>query len=131
MSLNNLGIRLSDPGRREEALQTTQEAVGLYRQLAAQRPDAFLPDLATSLGGKGAVLRAMGDTVGAVAAFQQGVECLKPSFLRLPRAFRPLMLRLVVDYIQACETARVEADSGLLEDIIPGLSDDTAGAAGA
>ncbi len=41
-----LGIRLSDLGRREEALAATQEAVDIYRQLAAARPDAFLPDLA-------------------------------------------------------------------------------------
>jgi tetratricopeptide (TPR) repeat protein len=41
--LNNLGIRLGDLGRWEEALQATGEAVGIRRQLAAQRPDAFLP----------------------------------------------------------------------------------------
>jgi tetratricopeptide (TPR) repeat protein len=39
-------IRLSEMGRRAEALQATQEAVDLYRRLAAQHPDAFLPDLA-------------------------------------------------------------------------------------
>jgi hypothetical protein len=33
-------------GRREEALQATQEAVEIRRRLAAQHPDAFLPNLA-------------------------------------------------------------------------------------
>jgi hypothetical protein len=40
---------LADLGRREEALASVQEAVGIYRQLVAVRPDAFRPDLATSL----------------------------------------------------------------------------------
>ena len=48
-SLNNLGNRLSDLGRREGALAAAQEATDLYRRLAAERPDAFRPDLATSL----------------------------------------------------------------------------------
>jgi hypothetical protein len=45
-SLSNLGVMLSALGRREEALQATAEAVEILRRLAAQRPDAFLPDLA-------------------------------------------------------------------------------------
>ncbi|SNB57706.1 hypothetical protein SAMN02746019_00024230, partial [Thermoflexus hugenholtzii JAD2] len=39
----------SELGRREEALMATQEAVELYCQLAVQYPQAFLPDLASSL----------------------------------------------------------------------------------
>ena len=40
---------LSNLGRREEALAASQEAVEIYRRLAAARPDAFLPDLASSV----------------------------------------------------------------------------------
>ena len=47
--LNNLANRLSALGRREEALNAAEEAVGHYRALAAARPDAFIPDLALSL----------------------------------------------------------------------------------
>jgi len=47
--LNNLSVRLSDLGRREEALTVAEEAVRLRRGLAAARPDAFTPDLALSL----------------------------------------------------------------------------------
>ena len=47
--LVNLSTRLSGLGRREEALAAIEEVTGLYRQLAAARPDAFLPNLATSL----------------------------------------------------------------------------------
>ena len=48
-SLNNLSVRLADLGRPEEALAAIEEAVIIYRELAAARPDAFRPDLATSL----------------------------------------------------------------------------------
>ncbi|MCK9877274.1 trypsin-like peptidase domain-containing protein, partial [Frankia sp. Ag45/Mut15] len=43
---NNLAGRLSSAGRRAEALAPAQEAVNLRRQLAADSPDAYLPDLA-------------------------------------------------------------------------------------
>ncbi len=49
MSLSTLGNRLSDLGRREEALTAAQEAADLYRVLARSRPEAFTPDLAGSL----------------------------------------------------------------------------------
>jgi tetratricopeptide (TPR) repeat protein len=52
MALNNLGIRYSNLGRREEALQPTEEAVGIYRELSQSNP-AFLPDLASALNNLG------------------------------------------------------------------------------
>jgi hypothetical protein len=48
--LNNLSVDLSALGRREDALEVTAEAVDTYRELAKQRPEAFLPDLAMSHG---------------------------------------------------------------------------------
>ena len=45
---------LSELGRREDALAATHEAVDIRRRLAAARPDAFLPDLASSLNNLGA-----------------------------------------------------------------------------
>ncbi len=41
MSLNNLGNRLSDLGRREEALAAAQEGMRLLRPLFLQHPRAF------------------------------------------------------------------------------------------
>ncbi|KAF8342543.1 hypothetical protein F5887DRAFT_350425 [Amanita rubescens] len=49
MSLNGLSHHLSRLGRWEEALEIIEEAVSIFRKLAADRPDAFLPDLAHSL----------------------------------------------------------------------------------
>ncbi|UCC99716.1 MAG: tetratricopeptide repeat protein, partial [Phycisphaerales bacterium] len=51
--LNNLGVRLSELGHREEALKAGQEAVEIRRRLAKDRPDAFGPDLAMSLNNLG------------------------------------------------------------------------------
>ena len=42
MSLNNLAARLSDVGRREDALTVGEQAVALYRELARARPGAIL-----------------------------------------------------------------------------------------
>ena len=111
------------------SLQATDETFGIYRQLAAQRPDAFLPDLASSLGAKGTVLEEIGNLAGAVAMFREGVECLRPLFLRWPQAFRPLMTNLVVAYFRVCETAEVEVDSDLIGEIVWRLEDDKAGGA--
>ena len=49
LALSMRGVALSALGRREEALAAAQEAAELYRRLAAQQPDAFLPNLANSL----------------------------------------------------------------------------------
>jgi nucleoside phosphorylase/tetratricopeptide (TPR) repeat protein len=57
---NNLGKRLSEVGKREEALKATQEAVEVYRALAQRQPDAFQPDLAMSLNNLGLMLREVG-----------------------------------------------------------------------
>jgi len=106
-----------------------RRAVRIRRQLAAQHPDAFLPDLATSLGAKGFVLLQMGDWAGAAESFREGVELLKPLFLRLPEAFKPLMANLLGYYSKACEKAETEVDLGLRSYIVPLLSDDTEDAA--
>ena len=48
-SLNNQSLRLADLRRPEEALDAVEQAAGIYRQLAQDRPGAFLPDLAAAL----------------------------------------------------------------------------------
>jgi hypothetical protein len=63
---------LSALGRREEALAATQEAADLYRDLAQQNPQAFLPDLAMSLNNLGNRLSALGRREEALAALGGG-----------------------------------------------------------
>ena len=85
--LNNEGARLSDLGRREEALAATQEAVTLLRRLAEQAPDAFSPDLAMSLNNLGSDLSALGRREEALVAAREAVMRLTPFFFQLPQAY--------------------------------------------
>jgi len=60
MSLNNLSICLSDLGHQEDALKTIKGAVQLQRQLAADCPTAFTPDLVISLNNLSTCLSGLG-----------------------------------------------------------------------
>ena len=82
-------MMLSDLGRREEALQATAEAVEIRRRLAAQRPDAFLPDLATSLNNLGMRLSNLGRREEALQATAEAVEILRRLAAQRPDAFLP------------------------------------------
>jgi Tetratricopeptide repeat len=88
-SLNNLSNRLGALGRREEALAAIQEAVGVYRELAADRPDAFRPDLARSLDNLSHWLGEVGRREEALAAIQEAVAIRRELAGDRPDAFRP------------------------------------------
>jgi tetratricopeptide (TPR) repeat protein len=88
-SLSNLGVRLGDLGRREEALAASQEAVDIRRRLAQSRPDAFLPDLASSLNNAGAMLSNLGRREEALAASQEAVDIDRRLAQSRPDAFLP------------------------------------------
>ena len=87
--LNNLGVRLGDLGRHEEALHATDEAVRLCRQLAAQQPGAFLPDLAMSLTNLGASLSDLGRREEALQATDEAVGLYRQLAAQRPDAFLP------------------------------------------
>ena len=53
MSLTNLGNRLREIKKHEEAFAVAQEAVELYRTLAERSPDAYNTDLAGNLNNLG------------------------------------------------------------------------------
>ena len=67
---------LSDLGEREAALAAAREAVDLHRELAAQRPDAFRPDLAMSLNNLANMLSDLGEREAALAAAREAVACV-------------------------------------------------------
>ena len=94
---------LSDLGRREEALAAAQEATELYRRLAAQQPDAFLPDLARSLAVYGVILRGLGRHAEAAAAFAEGLRVIHPFVRASPAAFGELANALLRNYLAACK----------------------------
>ena len=88
-NLNNLAVRLSELGRREEALHAAAEAVTLRRALAAQRPDAFTPDLAGSLNNLAACLSALGQREEALDAAAEAVTLRRALAAQRPDAFTP------------------------------------------
>ncbi len=87
--LNNLANRLSDLGRREEALTSAQEAVELRRVLAAARPDAFTPNLAMSLNNLATFLSDLGRREEALAAAQEAAELYRALAAARADAFTP------------------------------------------
>ncbi|MHC4168468.1 MAG: tetratricopeptide repeat protein, partial [Planctomycetota bacterium] len=115
---NNLGNRLSELGRREDALTAAQEAVEIRRRLAKDRPDAFAANLATSLGALGTCLHGAARLKEAVEAFREGVEVLKPAFLALPGAFTELMGKLVSVYLSGAKELGEMPDMELLGPIV-------------
>ncbi|MFL6262871.1 MAG: tetratricopeptide repeat protein, partial [Thermoanaerobaculia bacterium] len=88
-ALNNLSVRLSDLGRREEALTACEEAVAIRRQLAAARPDAFRPALASALNNLSVRLSDLGRREEALAACEEAVAILRQLAAARPDAFRP------------------------------------------
>jgi len=87
--LNNFANRLSDLGRREEALATAEEAVRIRRQLAAVRPDAFLPELAGSLNNLATFLSNLGRREDALATAEEATELYRHLAAARPDAFLP------------------------------------------
>jgi tetratricopeptide (TPR) repeat protein len=68
---------------------TAQEAVGLYRALAAARPDAFLPNLAKSLSNLAAILSELGRPEGALATVQEALGLYRELAAARRDAFLP------------------------------------------
>ena len=119
----NLAKRLSDLGRREEALAVAEEAVGLRRDLAVARPEAFLPDLALSLNNLANMLSDLGRREEALAAAKEAVSTLRPLFLSEPFAFERMMRVIRATYL-ACYSANGRApDQELLTPIEALLGD--------
>jgi tetratricopeptide (TPR) repeat protein len=87
--VNNLANRLSDLGRREEALTAAEEAVRLRRTLAASRSDAFTADLAASLNNLATMLSALGRREEALRADEEAVRLGRVLAAARPDAFAP------------------------------------------
>jgi tetratricopeptide (TPR) repeat protein len=88
-ALGTLGTRLSNLGRREEALAASQEAVDIRRRLAQSGPDATLPQLAVSVNNLGIRLSDLGRREEALAASQEAVDIHRRLAQTRPDAFLP------------------------------------------
>jgi tetratricopeptide (TPR) repeat protein len=88
-TLRNLAHRLMDLGQFEEAVSAAQEATDINRRLAAERPAAFLPDLARSLDGLGAHLSDLGRREQALAVAQEATDINRRLAAERPDSFLP------------------------------------------
>ncbi len=88
-SLNNLAVSLKEFGRHGDALALVEEAVRIRRQLAQQRPDALLPDLATSVRNLANLLNGLGRHEEALASAEQSVHIYRQLAQRRPDVFLP------------------------------------------
>ena len=86
---NNMAIRLSEVGQRNEALEAAREAVELYRGLAEDSPQAYTPDLAASLNNLANYLSEVGERNEALEAAREAVELYRGLAEVSPAAYTP------------------------------------------
>ena len=87
--LVHLSNRQSALGQREQALASIEEAVRLYRDLAAARPDALRPNLAVSLNNLSNQQSDLGQREQALASIEEAVRLFRDLAAARPDAFRP------------------------------------------
>jgi tetratricopeptide (TPR) repeat protein len=88
-SLSNLGNGLGELGRREDALAAAQEATDIYRRVAAERPDEFLPNMASSLNNLGIRLSELGRHEDALAAAEEATGIYRRAVAERSDTFLP------------------------------------------
>ncbi|WP_340686379.1 tetratricopeptide repeat protein [Amycolatopsis coloradensis] len=88
-SLHNFAVRLGALGRHEAGLEAITEAIEIRRQLAEQRPNAFLPDLAASLHNLAIRLGDLGRREEALEAITEAVITYHQLAEQRPDTFLP------------------------------------------
>ncbi|MFN7931987.1 MAG: tetratricopeptide repeat protein [Bryobacteraceae bacterium] len=73
----------------DEALLSAQEAVAIFRDLTKEKPDAYLPDLASALNNLGNILGDLGRVEDALQAAEDGVEIRRKLAAARPDAYLP------------------------------------------
>jgi tetratricopeptide (TPR) repeat protein len=68
-----LSTRLAQAGKQDQALEPAQQAVTIYRELAAADPGRYCPDLAAAVANLGVRLHQLGRPADAVAAAEEAV----------------------------------------------------------
>ena len=84
---SDLGVRYRGLGRREAALQATEQALKLYEGLVAMHPDTFLPHLATNLSNLGSAYSELGRWEESLGAAERAVEICEELTKKRPDGF--------------------------------------------
>lgn len=88
-ALGSFGIHLEKAGRKEEALTALQEAVAIWRRLAAHDATASEQDLAMSVHNLGLILAGLGREEEALAAVEEAVVIDRRLAAANPAALEP------------------------------------------
>ena len=120
--LSNLSIRLWALGRRAEAFDAAEEAVKVYRDLAATCPDAYGPELAVALHNLSECLTEFGRREEALDAIEDAVANLRRPFLQTLSAFAKEMETIIASYTERCAESNREVEAELLAPITEALA---------
>jgi len=119
-SINNLGAVLYALGYFEVALKKVEEAVMLYRELAAENSKIYNAELAVGLETQGRILSAIGRHEEALAAFREAVQSLAPYFLRYPQAYGEWMYEMLKGYLEEASKFAREPERELVCPLLAG-----------
>ena len=86
---SNLASFLRGFGRQQEALAAAQEAVNLYRALAAKAPDANTPNLARALANLGICFREVGQHEAALEPAKEATDFFRALAATQPGRYLP------------------------------------------
>jgi len=87
--LSNLGLRLSELARPGDALNAEQEAVTVYRELAAANPKRYRTDLAATLNNLSAAFSQLGRPAEALPAAEEAAAIRRELAVADPDRYRP------------------------------------------
>ncbi len=116
-ALNTLSVRLSDAGRRAEALQAIEEAVEIYRSLVKDDLAAYAPGSAMALNNLSSRLSEAGRRVEGLEACEEAVETYRALAKADPGTYAP-------DLAMALNNLSVHlSDAGRLDEALEAIEE--------
>ncbi|PDP56096.1 hypothetical protein CLI74_07155 [Porphyromonas gingivalis] len=89
MTLNNLGLLLSDNNETKQAQVCYQEALDIYRELAKKNPQAYNPYLAMTLNNLANLLSKNNELKQAKDCYQEALDIYRELAKKNPQAYNP------------------------------------------
>ncbi len=87
--LGELGVAYAAAGNASDAKASLDEALGIYRELAAAHPAAYRPNVAGTLNNLGNVLDGLGERDAARKAYEEALAIYLELAAAHPAAYRP------------------------------------------